>query len=113
MYPALQFFDFPLPSYQIYLPRNILDVINEENFLSMMSELGKSKVKVIQDILLNNRTLAKEKKRLHAFIDAASMMLIGICKFQVHFMSIKKGMRIYLGHSKISGSGTLIPYKKV
>ncbi len=78
IYPALQFFDFTLPSYRIYLPRNILGVINEENFLSVMSELSKSKVKVTRDIFFNNHTSAKDKKRLRPYINAEKYLPISL-----------------------------------
>jgi acetyl esterase/lipase len=78
IYPALQFFDFTLPSYRIYLPRNILGVINEENFLSVMSELSKSKVKVTRDIFFNNHTSAKDKKRLRPYVNAEKYLPISL-----------------------------------
>lgn len=78
IYPALQFFDFTLPSYRIYLPRNILGVINEDNFLSVMSELSESKVKVTRDILFNNHTSAKDKKRLRPFLNAEKYLPISL-----------------------------------
>ncbi|UJR32808.1 hypothetical protein I4U23_020270 [Adineta vaga] len=78
IYPALQFFDFTLPSYRLYLPRNILGVINEENFLSVMSELSESKVKVTRDILYNNHTSAEDKKRLRPYVDAQKYLPISL-----------------------------------
>ncbi|CAF2600291.1 unnamed protein product [Rotaria sp. Silwood2] len=39
LYPSLQFFDFTLPSYRMYLKQNILGVLNENNLLSMVSLL--------------------------------------------------------------------------
>ncbi len=78
IYPALQFFDFTLPSYRVYLPRNILGVINEDNFLSVMSELSESKVKVTRDILFNNHTSAKDKQRLRPYVDAGKYLPISL-----------------------------------
>jgi acetyl esterase/lipase len=78
IYPALQFFDFTLPSYRLYLPRSILGVINEENFLSVMSELSESKVKVTRDIFFNNHTTAADKKRLRPFVDAGKYLPISL-----------------------------------
>lgn len=78
IYPALQFFDFTLPSYRIYLPRNILGVINEENFLSVMSELSESKVKVTRDIFFNNHTSARDKKRLRPYLNAEKYLPISL-----------------------------------
>lgn len=78
IYPALQFFDFTLPSYRIYLPRNILGVINEENFLSVMSELSQSKIKVTRDILYNNHTTADDKKRLRPYLNAEKYLPISL-----------------------------------
>ncbi|CAF1217711.1 unnamed protein product, partial [Didymodactylos carnosus] len=40
MYPVLQFFDFTLPSYQQYLPRGILGIINQENLVYVISQLS-------------------------------------------------------------------------
>ncbi|CAF0977761.1 unnamed protein product [Rotaria sp. Silwood1] len=76
IYPALQFFDFTLPSYRLYLPRNILGVITEENFLSVMSELSKSKIKVTRDILFNNHTSKEDKKRLRPYVNAEKYLPI-------------------------------------
>ena len=76
IYPALQFFDFTLPSYRLYLPRNILGVINEENFLSVISKLSKSKIKVTRDILFNNHTSSADKKRLLPYVDAEKYLSI-------------------------------------
>jgi arylacetamide deacetylase len=78
IYPALQFFDFTLPSYRLYLPRNILGVINEDNFLSVMSKLSSDKVIVTRDIFFNNHTSAKDKKRLRPYIDAAKFLPISL-----------------------------------
>ncbi|CAF0754839.1 unnamed protein product [Adineta ricciae] len=78
IYPALQFFDFTLPSYRLYLPRNILGVINEENFLSVMSELSESKVKVTRDILFNNHTSAEDKRRLRPYVNAGKHLPISL-----------------------------------
>ena len=70
LYPALQFFDFTLPSYREYLPRNILGIINEDNFLSAMAELSRGEMKVTRDLLYNNHTSARDKQRLRPFLDA-------------------------------------------
>ncbi|CAF0829649.1 unnamed protein product [Adineta steineri] len=78
IYPALQFFDFTLPSYRLYLPRNILGVINEQNFLEVMSELTQSKIKVTRDVLFNNHTSAKDKKRLRPYVDAQKYLPISL-----------------------------------
>lgn len=78
IYPALQFFDFTLPSYRIYLPRNILGVINEENFLEVMSELSESKYQVTRDILFNNHTSSRDKKRLRPFVNAEKYLPISL-----------------------------------
>lgn len=78
IYPALQFFDFTLPSYRIYLPRNILGVINEDNFIEVMSELSESKIKVTRDILFNNHTSSRDKKRLRPFVNAEKYLPISL-----------------------------------
>ena len=78
IYPALQFFDFSLPSYRLYLPRNILGVINEQNFLSVMSKLSESQITVTRDILFNNHTSAKDKKRLRPFLNAERHLPISL-----------------------------------
>ncbi|CAF0916052.1 unnamed protein product [Didymodactylos carnosus] len=78
LYPALQFFDFTLPSYRDYLPRNILGIINENNFLSAMSELSERKVKVTRDIMFNNHTSARDKRRLRPLLDADQYLTISL-----------------------------------
>lgn len=78
IYPALQFFDFSLPSYRIYLPRNILGVINEQNFLSVMSKLSENQMPVTPDIFFNNHTSAKDKKRLRPFVNAEKFLPISL-----------------------------------
>jgi len=78
IYPALQFFDFSLPSYRLYLPRNILGVINEQNFLSVMSKLSESQITVTRDILFNNHTSANDKKRLRPFLNAERHLPISL-----------------------------------
>lgn len=78
VYPALQFFDFTLPSYRLYLPRNILGVINEQNFLSVMSKLSESQVTVTRDILFNNHTSANDKKRLRPYVNAEKYLPISL-----------------------------------
>jgi arylacetamide deacetylase len=78
LYPDLQFFDFTLPSYREYLPRNILGIINEDNFLSAMAELGQRKAKVTRDLLLNNHTSACDKRRLRPLLDADQHLTISL-----------------------------------
>ncbi|CAF1281353.1 unnamed protein product, partial [Didymodactylos carnosus] len=68
MYPALQFLDFTLPSYQQYLPKDILGVINEEDFLYVISQLS-GRVLVTRDILRNNHTSIIHKQRLYPYLN--------------------------------------------
>jgi acetyl esterase/lipase len=78
LYPALQFFDFTLPSYQEYLPRNILGIINEDNLLAAIFELSERKVKVTRDVLINNHTSACDKRRLRPLLDADRYLNISL-----------------------------------
>lgn len=78
IYPALQFFDFTLPSYRIYLPKNILGVMNEENFISVMSKLSVNQIPVTADIFFNNHTSAEDKKRLRPFVNAGKFLPISL-----------------------------------
>ena len=78
IYPVLQFFDFTLPSYRVYLPRNILGVINEDNFLALMSTITRSRTMVTSEILFNNHTSAKDKQRLRPFVNAEKYLPISL-----------------------------------
>ncbi len=69
LYPSLQFFDFTLPSYKIYLKRNILGIINENNLLSMISLLSQSDIQINKDILYNSHVSIEDKRKLYPFIN--------------------------------------------
>ncbi|CAF4090373.1 unnamed protein product, partial [Rotaria sp. Silwood1] len=49
----------------MYLFRNILEIISEENFSFVMSKINEKNIKVTRDILLNNHTSAEDKRRFH------------------------------------------------
>ena len=69
LYPSLQFFDFTLPSYRIYLKRNILGILNENNLLSMISFMSEKKIQITKDILFNSHVSIEDKKKFYPFID--------------------------------------------
>ncbi|CAF3647451.1 unnamed protein product [Rotaria sordida] len=69
LYPSLQFFDFTLPSYRLYLKQNILGVLNENNLLSMVSLLSEDDIQITNDILFNSHVSIDDKKKLYPFID--------------------------------------------
>jgi arylacetamide deacetylase len=79
LYPSLQFFDFTLPSYRIYLKRNILGVLNEENLLSMIRLLTNKDISVNKDILDNAHTSNHDKKIFAEFIDPKRYLSIEHC----------------------------------
>lgn len=69
LYPSLQFFDFTLPSYRMYLKQNILGVLNENNLLSMVSLLSQNEIEITKDILFNLHVSIEDKKKFYPFID--------------------------------------------
>ncbi|CAF0983426.1 unnamed protein product [Rotaria sp. Silwood1] len=69
LYPSLQFFDFTLPSYRIYLKQNILGVLNENNLISMVSLLSENDIQITEDIFFNLHVSIDDKKKLYPFID--------------------------------------------
>lgn len=76
LYPSLQFFDFTLPSYQTYLKRNILGIINENNLLSMISLLSENNIEISKDILFNSYVSIEDKKELYPFINPKKYLSI-------------------------------------
>jgi arylacetamide deacetylase len=76
LYPSLQFFDFTLPSYKIYLKRNILGIINENNLLSMISLLSQSDIQINKDILYNSHVSIEDKRKLYPFINPKKYLSI-------------------------------------
>lgn len=69
LYPSLQFLDFTLPSYQTYLQRNILGVLNENNLLSMISLLNEKNLAINKDILSNSHVSIEDHQRLYPFMN--------------------------------------------
>lgn len=69
LYPSLQFFDFTLPSYRLYLKENILGVLNEQNLLSMISLLSEKEIQPSELVLSNGHISNEDKKKLSKFID--------------------------------------------
>lgn len=69
LYPSLQFFDLTLPSYEIYLKKNILGVLNEENFLLMLSLLNEKSLQAHEDIFSNGHVSHEDYQRLYPYID--------------------------------------------
>jgi arylacetamide deacetylase len=69
LYPSLQFFDFTLPSYRLYLKRNILGILNEDNLVSMLALLNQNEVQITKDILLNSHVSIEDKNKLYPFIN--------------------------------------------
>ena len=76
LYPSLQFLDFTLPSYRLYLKRNILGVLNEENLLSMITMTSEKDVRVTREILSNTHTSNADKTRLYPYLDPARYLSI-------------------------------------
>jgi len=76
LYPSLQFFDFTLPSYRIYLKRNILGILNENNLLSMISLLSPNNIQITKDILFNNHVSIEDKKKFYPFINPKKYLSI-------------------------------------
>jgi len=71
LYPSLQFFDFTLPSYRSYFRHNVLGVLNEENFLSMISFLTSTEIRVTRDIFLNSHTTKTDRKHFARYLNPA------------------------------------------
>jgi len=69
LYPALQYFDFTLPSYRLYLKENILGVLNEKNFLLMLSLLTGNDISISKDILFNSHVSIEDKQQFYSFIN--------------------------------------------
>jgi len=69
LYPSLQFFDLTLPSYKIYLKRNILGILNEENFLLMLSLLHEKSLQAHEDIFSNAHVSFEDQQRLYPYIN--------------------------------------------
>ena len=61
--------DFTLPSYQIYLKRNILGILNEDNLLSMITLLNKKNPAINKDILYNSHVSIEDQQRLYPYIN--------------------------------------------
>ncbi len=76
LYPSLQFFDFTLPSYRIYLKRNILGILNENNLLSMISLLSDNDIQISKDILFNSHVSIDDKKKLYPYINPTKYLSI-------------------------------------
>jgi acetyl esterase/lipase len=77
LYPSLQFFDFTLPSYQIYLKRNILGILNENNLISMISLLSETNLQMTsKDILSNSHVSIEDKQKFYPFINRTKYLSI-------------------------------------
>lgn len=61
--------DFTLPSYQIYLKRNILGILNEDNLLSMITLLNEKNLAINKNILYNSHVSIEDQQRLYPYIN--------------------------------------------
>lgn len=69
LYPSLQFLDFTLPSYRIYLEKNVLGVLNEDNLILMLSLLNGKETTVTNEILSNSHVTAADQTKLYPLMD--------------------------------------------
>ncbi|CAF1369522.1 unnamed protein product [Adineta steineri] len=69
LYPSLQFLDFTLPSYRIYLKKNILGVLNENNIILMISSLSENNLIIPNDVLFNTHVSSDDRKKLYSYMD--------------------------------------------
>jgi arylacetamide deacetylase len=76
LYPSLQFLDFTLPSYRLYLKRNILGVLNEDNLVSMIRLMSDKDTHVTSDILLSSHTSRADKNDLYRYMDPSRYLSI-------------------------------------
>ena len=76
LYPSLQFFDFTLPSYQTYLKRNILGMLNEENLLSMVSLLDGKTLPINRDILSNSHVSFDDHERFYPYMNRTKYLSV-------------------------------------
>lgn len=53
----------------MYLKRNILGVLNENNLLSMISLLSENNIEISKDILLNSHVSNQDKKHFYSLIN--------------------------------------------
>ena len=60
----------------MYLKRNILGILNEENLLSMISLLSEKDLQISNDILSNTHVSLEDKKRLYPFLNPRKYLSI-------------------------------------